>query len=101
MSDAVMAPLFMYRGEEVKALEYARKTLMILPGAVQTLAHLRNDDLQAGRYAEARARYERAYPASLQKNEPTIDDFNCEPAIDLVLVLSSDRRTGTSRHAPG
>ena len=88
LSDAVMEPLYMYRGEKVKALEYARKTLAMVPGAVQTLANLRNHDLQAGRYLEARSRYERAYPELLNEDEPTIDDSNFEPAIDLALVLT-------------
>ena len=94
MSDAVMEPLYMYLGDEVKALEVARKTLAIFPTAGKTLAHLRNQDLKAGRYAEARARYERGYPALLQEDEPTIDRSNSEAAIDLALVL-----TGTGEQA--
>ena len=43
--------------------------------------------MQAGRYAEVLARYERGYPALLQEDEPTIDEDNYEAAIDLALVL--------------
>jgi hypothetical protein len=52
-----------------------------------TLAHLRNDDLRAGRSAEARARYERGYPELLQEDEPTVHGGNYLAAIDLALVL--------------
>ncbi len=57
---------------------------------------LHNHDLQAGRYAEARARYERAYPALLQEDEPTIDDGSFVAAIDLALVLN---QTGEQERA--
>ena len=88
--------LHTYRGEEAEALEYGRELLKIAPGSVPTLRHLRNHDLQAGNYAEARARYERGYPELLQQDEPTIDGDNYEPAIDLALVLT---RTGEQERA--
>jgi tetratricopeptide (TPR) repeat protein len=87
LSTMVMEPLYMQSGKETEALNAARKVMTIEPGAQYTLAHLRNHDLQAGRYAEARARYERAYPELLQETEPTIDFDNYEAAIDLALVL--------------
>jgi tetratricopeptide (TPR) repeat protein len=86
-SSAIMEPLHIFRGEDAKALDYARKTLTFEPSGVYTLANLRNHDLQAGRYAEARARYERGFPALMQEGEPTIDEDNYEAAIDLALVL--------------
>jgi tetratricopeptide (TPR) repeat protein len=88
LADGFMEPLYLYRGEEAKALDVGRKTFLIFPEAVQTLAHLRNHDLTVGRYAEARVRYELAYPALLNEDEPTIDDSNVEAAIDLALVLT-------------
>ena len=80
--------LHYYRGEVAAAAKYGHEVLKMDPGSVYTLAQLRNQDLKAGRYAEARARYEQAYPELLQEAEPTIDDINSTPAIDLALVLA-------------
>ncbi len=87
MSGMLMEPVHMFRSEEAKSLEYARRNIKFEPGGVYTLANLRNHDLREGRYAEARARYERGYPELLGEAEPTIDDSNFEAAIDLALVL--------------
>ena len=78
-----------YRGEDAQALDYARKNIEIDPTGILTLAHLRNDDLRAGRYAVARARYERGYPALLQEDGPNIHEGNFMAAIDLALVLTN------------
>ena len=43
--------------------------------------------MRAGHYAEARARYERAYPELLKAGELTVNEGNLEPAIDLASVL--------------
>jgi TolB-like protein/Tfp pilus assembly protein PilF len=94
--NSAMAFLHMYRGEDAEALDFARKALTIDPTAWFELAYLRNHDLQAGRYAEARARYEKSYPALLNDNEPTIDITNFRPAIDLAYVLS---KTGEQERA--
>jgi TolB-like protein/Tfp pilus assembly protein PilF len=77
-----MALLSWYRGQEAEALDYARKGWDWF-----YLAFLRDHDLQAGRYAEARARYERGYPALLNEDAPTIDQTNYGAAIDLAYVL--------------
>ena len=82
-----MEPLYIHRGEEDKALDIARQTLMFDPAARYTLAHLRNHDLHTGHYAEARARYASSYPDLLNEDEPKIHETNYEVAIDLALVL--------------
>jgi len=87
--NATMRALHEYRGEDAEALDFARKVLTINPTEGLGLTYLRNHDLQAGRYAEARARYEKIYPALLNDAQPTIDIRNFEPAIDLALVLSN------------
>jgi tetratricopeptide (TPR) repeat protein len=87
LSNMIMEPLYTHRGDEAKALEYARRNNEFDPRGFATLAHLRNDDLRAGRYIEARDRYERAYPELLQEDEPTIHGGNYQAAIDLALVL--------------
>ncbi len=94
--NATMMALHEYRGEDAEVLDFARKALTIDPTAWFGLAYLRNHDLQAGRYAEARARYEKSYPALLNDNEPTIDITNFRPAIDLAYVLS---KTGEPERA--
>jgi TolB-like protein/Tfp pilus assembly protein PilF len=88
--------LHYYRGEEARAVKFGRELLTIDPQSRYTLAHLRNHDLAAGRYAEARARYRRAYPELFESDEPGIDDANLGPAIDLALVLM---KTGEQKRA--
>ncbi len=89
--------LHVYRGEDAEALDLARKVLTINPTAVwYILAYLGNHDLRVGRYAEARARYEKTFPKLLNDDEPTIDITNFAPAIDLALVLS---KTGEQERA--
>ena len=48
----MMEPVYMYRGDETKALEIARETLAMNPYATQTLTHVRNHEFRAGRYDE-------------------------------------------------
>jgi tetratricopeptide (TPR) repeat protein len=91
-----MEYLHLYRGEEAEGLDYARKVLTIDPTADIALAHLGNHDLRAGRYAEARARYEQGYPALLSEDAPEIDASNFVGAIDLAYFLS---KTGEQERA--
>lgn len=85
---AVLEPLHMFRGDEAKALDAARASFALFgPAAVQTLAHLRNHDLQAGLHTDARARYQQGFPDLLGEDLPQIDKDNFEAAIDLALVL--------------
>jgi len=91
-----MEYLHVYRGEITEALHYARKVLTIDPARRFILSYLVNYDLQAGRYAEVRARYEKSNPALLNEDAPKIDRTNFIPAIDLALVLS---KTGEQKRA--
>jgi len=94
--NVTMSALHGYRGQDAEALDFARKVLAIDPKGWFTLAYLRNYDLQAGRYAEVRARYEKSYPALLNDDAPKIDTTNFIAAIDLALVLS---KTGEQERA--
>ena len=87
VSDMIMEPLYLYRGEEAKSLERSRKNLMIDSRSPYSLANLRNDDMKARRYADAIARYENAYPELFREDEPTIHEGNVRAAVDLALVL--------------
>jgi TolB-like protein/DNA-binding winged helix-turn-helix (wHTH) protein/Tfp pilus assembly protein PilF len=84
--------LHAYRGEDDQAMRYAQNVLNSKPrdwsGRVAA-AYLRDRDLQAGRYEQARARYETAFPELLNENEPEIDGTNYGAAIDLALILSA------------
>jgi TolB-like protein/Tfp pilus assembly protein PilF len=96
LSNMVMEPLYIVRGEADRALDTALQTLAMSPGERYTLGHVRSHDVWEGRYAEARARYEKAYPELLNENDPEIDGGNYEVAIDLALVLI---KTGEQQRA--
>jgi TolB-like protein/Tfp pilus assembly protein PilF len=57
---------------------------------------LRNADLRASRYAEARSRYEEFYPA-LAEADPVVHRSNYRAAIDLAIVLEEMGETRRSR----
>ena len=80
----------MYRGEDEQATEYANKVLNAIPrewnGRVAAV-YLRDRDLQAGRFSEARERYAMAFPELLDKDEPDIDRTNYGAAINLASIL--------------
>jgi hypothetical protein len=52
-SSAAREPLYIFLGEDPRALDGASKTIEMEPAAPYTLANLRNHDLRAGRYLEA------------------------------------------------
>jgi TolB-like protein/Tfp pilus assembly protein PilF len=52
------------------------------------LAQLRNIDLDADKFDQARARYTQAFPALADGSEPTINRTNFRVAIDFALVLT-------------
>jgi tetratricopeptide (TPR) repeat protein len=89
-----MHTLHLYRGDEAAALDYARRAFALDPLFVPGL--LRDHELRAGRYSEARALYEKRYPELLNEGDPTVDGSNWGAAIDLALVLS---KTGEQERA--
>jgi TolB-like protein/Tfp pilus assembly protein PilF len=91
-----MHVLHLYRGDEAAALDYAHRALAFDPRFVMALFLLRDHALRAGRYAEARALYEKSYPELLNEGDPTVDGSNWRAAIDLALVLS---KTGERKRA--
>jgi tetratricopeptide (TPR) repeat protein len=82
-----MSDLHLYRGDEAAAANQARKALAVSPRDWGALNSLRIHELRAGRYAEARALYEKAYPELLSDDDPTVGRMNFGPAVDLALVL--------------
>jgi superkiller protein 3 len=89
-----MHVLHLYRGDEAAALDYARRAFASNPLFVPYL--LRDHELRAGRYSEARALYEKSYPELLNEGDPTVAGGNWGAAIELALVLS---RTGEQERA--
>jgi TolB-like protein/DNA-binding winged helix-turn-helix (wHTH) protein/Tfp pilus assembly protein PilF len=85
-SNLAMQALHLYRGDEAAALDYARRVFELWPSFVPGL--LRDHELRAGRYAEARALYEESYPELLNERDPTVDGSNRWAAIHLALVLA-------------
>jgi tetratricopeptide (TPR) repeat protein len=92
--NSAMQALHLYRGDEAAALDYARRAFaldqLFVPGL------LRDHELRAGRYAEARALYGKRHPELLNEGDPTVAGLNWMAAIDLAMVLS---KTGEQEHA--
>jgi TolB-like protein/Tfp pilus assembly protein PilF len=88
-----MHALHLYRNDEAHALEYARRASALNPRYVPD--PLRDHELRAGRYVEARALYEKRHPELLNEGDPTVDGSNWRAAIDLAPVLS---KTGEQEH---
>ena len=81
--------LLLFQGETTQASEYASKVLRQDPGWALSLADLRNQDLRAGLAADASARYEKQYPTLFDDDDPKIDRFNVDAAINLGLIMTS------------
>jgi TolB-like protein/DNA-binding winged helix-turn-helix (wHTH) protein/Tfp pilus assembly protein PilF len=81
-----MSALNLYRGDDAAATEFARKSFK--GGSQLALILIRDHELRAGRYADARALYEENYPELLHGEKPEINAWNIGPAINLALVLS-------------
>jgi tetratricopeptide (TPR) repeat protein len=86
--------LHLYRNDEA-ALDYGREVLEKSRPRRSALLLLRDHELRAGRYAEARALYEKSFP-ELLTDDPKVDVRNFFHAINLALVLS---KTGEQEQA--
>jgi TolB-like protein/Tfp pilus assembly protein PilF/DNA-binding winged helix-turn-helix (wHTH) protein len=91
-----MSFLHLYRGDESAAVEQARKALTVFPGNSEALLVLRNHELSSGRYAEARALYEKNYPDLLSDDDPKVGRMNWVDAVNLALILF---KTGENERA--
>jgi tetratricopeptide (TPR) repeat protein len=94
--NAAMQILAVYRGDEAAALEHGRKAFALFPTQSFALMFLRDAEVRAGRYTEARALYEELFPELLSERGPEVDLRNYPAAIDLALILS---RTGEKEQA--
>jgi len=92
--NSAMHTLHLYRGDEAAALDYARRAFALNPTFVPSF--LRDHELRAGRYSEARALYEERSPELLNEGDPTVNTRNYQAAIDLALILS---KTGEQQRA--
>ena len=81
--------LLLSQGESTQATNYAGKVLQQKPDWAISLADLRNQDLLMGLATDASARYEKQFPMLFQDDDPKIDRFNVDAAINLSLVMTS------------
>ena len=81
--------LLLSQGESTQATNYAGKVLKQKPDWAISLADLRNQDLLMGLATDASARYEKQFPMLFQDDDPKIDRFNVDAAINLGLVMTS------------
>jgi len=88
--------LHLHRGDEASAVDIARKLMAEFPRFASPLMLLRNHELRAGRYVEARALYEKMRPELLSDDVPEVAGVGSNPAIDLALVLL---KTGETERA--
>jgi adenylate cyclase len=95
-SNIAMEIFALHRGDEATALEHGRKAFEIWPLDPPALTLLRDLEVRAGRYIEARALYEEHFPELLYDRDPRVDLRNYRAAIDLALILS---RTGEQEQA--
>jgi tetratricopeptide (TPR) repeat protein len=88
--------LHLYRGDEAAVADRARKLMADFPRSADPLMLLRNHELKAGRYVEARALYEKMRPELLSDDVPEVEGVDPGLAIDLALVLL---KTGETERA--
>jgi TolB-like protein/Flp pilus assembly protein TadD len=88
--------LHLYRGAEAAAARAARKAYAVNPFFGGVLPVLRDQEVRAGRFAEARALYREHFPELLYESKPKIGRRNYRAAVDLALILS---RTGEQERA--
>ena len=82
-----MSLLQLHRGDKALALHFANRLMGPNPPRFSSiLVILRNDNLEAGLYAEARELYEKSYPVLLNRIDPAVDKSNYRAAVDLALV---------------
>ena len=93
-----MQLLYLFKGDEVAALDYGRKADEIGNAwSDRNRSKLIADhELRAGRISEARAVYEENHPELLGEEAPNVDFVNYHAAIDVALVLS---RAGEQKRA--
>jgi len=80
--------LLLSQGESTQAANYAGKVLQQKPDWAISLANLRNQDLRASLGTNASARYKKQFPMLFDEDEPKIDRFNVDAAINLGLVMT-------------
>jgi TolB-like protein/Flp pilus assembly protein TadD len=85
------------RADSAGTVRHAERSLALYPRNYGALVLLRNADLQSGRYKDAVARYQKAYPEIFVQGAPRIDTSNYSVAVDLALVLQETGDTARAR----
>ena len=88
MPNLMMETLHVFTGDDAGVLNYGRRAIAIRPRVSFAIMYLRDLEVRAGRYIEARALYERSFPEFFTDSETKIDGKNFRAAIDLASVLT-------------
>ena len=80
------ALLALFHNDPAGAWDYAQRALAVDPRAHRSLLITRNLDVAAGRYGDAVARYEAAFP-NLQSATPVVNRANLRAAVHLAYLL--------------
>jgi len=84
----MMEALHAFRGNDAGVLNYGRRAIAINPRGGFAIMYLRDLEIRADRYIEARALYEKSYPEFFIDSVTKIDGENFRAAIDIAPVLS-------------
>ena len=88
--------LAQYDGGSEAILAAANELMKVWPNNENSLAILRDADLDAGRIDEALSRYEEIYPQFFAKNDSDVNDFDYSAAIEVAHALNA---TGQNERA--
>jgi tetratricopeptide (TPR) repeat protein len=84
------------RRDHAETVRHAERSLALYPRNPMALVMLRDADLQSGRYKDALARYQKAYPELFVQGAPRLYRLNYGVAVDLALVLQKQGDTARS-----
>ena len=83
----LLAYIDLIQRDNAGAVRHAERSLALYPRNDSALSILGDADLRGGRYADALARYQKAFPEFFLPDTPLLDEFNYGIAIDLAQVL--------------
>ena len=94
----IVVAIHAYRGEDDEALAYANKDLESDRGNLRSLRVIRDHEVKNGNLAEARIRFEQAYPELFDATALNIGRDNRETAVDLAYLLLQTGEQSQAEH---
>jgi tetratricopeptide (TPR) repeat protein len=94
----IVVAIHAYRGEDEEALAYANKDLESDRGNLRSLRVIRDHEVRNGNLAEARIRFEQAYPELFDATALNIGRDNRETAVDLAYLLLQTGEQAQAEH---